>query len=397
MRILLFHRAVFPQESYLTYLISSLCEDLEERHNTRTTVIMSRLSSPLPTFRGVRVVTTLATRFRGGSLLGRLVNSLSYFLNAMLLGWRGARPQVVVSIADAPSAALPAWIWCRLRRAKLVILSQEVFPQTGVLLGRFRNKLAFELLDWIGWFVLHTADAIVVPGEAVRDRLLALKKTDASKIHVIPNGVDTSAITPGHSENEFRKTHELSGKFVVMHSGYVGFAQNLETMVDAAALLKEISQIKIVIIGEGDGRESLQQRAAGLQLENVLFLPFQLRSALAESLAAADVFVISMKENMKGYIVPSRLYDVLAAGRPFVAAVEADSETAALTTRYECGLLARPGDAADLAEKLLECYYNREWVAWRGNNARTAAVEYDRKHQADKYADLFARMLPEVK
>lgn len=368
MQILLFYRTVFPQERFVSNLISCLCEDLEAHHGARVTTVCGDLR------------------------LGRFLNSVLYFLYAMLSGWRGKRPQLVVSIADAPSAALPAWFWARLRRARFLLLSQEVFPQTAVLLGRFRNKIAFEILDWIGWFLLYAADVIVVPAEAIRRSLVTVKRADAAKIHVIHNGVDTSAIAPAPSDNDFRRKNELSNQFVVMHSGYVGIAQNLPTLLQAASLLRDIPQIRIVIVGDGNGRADLEKQAASLKLNNVLFLPFQLRASFPESLAAADVFVISMKEGMSGYIVPSRLYDVLAAGRTYVAALDPDSDAVQITNKYECGLLARPGDAQDLADKLLEFYYNREWLTWRANNARTAAVEYDRKHQAEKYAALFERL-----
>ena len=95
-------------------------------------------------------------------------------------------------------------------------------------------------------------------------------------------------------------------------------------------------------------------------LQNVRFLPYQPKERLVESFATADVFIVSLKQGLAGYIVPSKLYGILAAGRPYVAAVEETCEVAAITQQYDCGLLAKPGDAAGLAQQILTLYRDRK-------------------------------------
>jgi glycosyltransferase involved in cell wall biosynthesis len=124
----------------------------------------------------------------------------------------------------------------------------------------------------------------------------------------------------------------------------------------------------------------------------VRFLPYQPVEKLPESFAAADVFVVSLKAGMAGYIVPSKLYGILAAGRPYVAAVEQASEVTGITTKYDCGLLASPGDPEDLAEKILVLYRDRERTQQLGANAREAALEFDRQRQIGKYYELFCKL-----
>ena len=134
-----------------------------------------------------------------------------------------------------------------------------------------------------------------------------------------------------------------------MHSGNVGLSQNLDTLVDAAARLSRYPDLAVVVVGDGAKRPALEARARAQNLTNVRFLPYQPKSRLHESFATADVFVVSLKAGLAGYIVPSKLYGILAAGRPYVAAVEEDSEVATITRKYGCGLLAEPGDPDDLA------------------------------------------------
>ncbi len=128
-------------------------------------------------------------------------------------------------------------------------------------------------------------------------------------------------------------------------------------------------------------------------LENVAFLPFQPKEKLAESFSAADVFIVSLKKGLAGYVVPSKLYGILAAGRPYVAAVEEDSEVAAITKKYECGLLAEPGNPMDMAEKILTFYHHRDLRKRFGANARRAALEFDRPIHVRAYFDLFCKLM----
>jgi colanic acid biosynthesis glycosyl transferase WcaI len=122
---------------------------------------------------------------------------------------------------------------------------------------------------------------------------------------------------------------------------------------------------------------------------NVRFLPFAPKAQLHESFAAADAFVISLKAGLAGFIVPSKLYGILAAGRPYVAAVEETSEVADITHRFGCGLVVPPGKPGALADQILNLYHNRPLATRMGANARRAALEFDRPRQVEAYYDLF--------
>ena len=177
-----------------------------------------------------------------------------------------------------------------------------------------------------------------------------------------------------------------------MHSGNIGLSQSLETLVHAAARLREYPDLQVVFVGEGIKKAGLIDLAHTLGLDNVRFLPYQPVEKLKESFAAADVFVVSLKVGMAGYIVPSKLYGILAAGRPYVAAVEDASEVTGITRKHDCGLLASPGDPGDLAEKILVLYRDRARVRQLGANARAAALEFDRPRQIQKYHELFCKL-----
>jgi colanic acid biosynthesis glycosyl transferase WcaI len=175
----------------------------------------------------------------------------------------------------------------------------------------------------------------------------------------------------------------------VMHSGNIGLSQSLETVVDAAALLTDLADLEVVFVGEGVKKTELQEKARALQLSNVRFLPFTPKERLGESFASADVFIVSLQRGLAGYIVPSKLYGILAAGRPYVAAVEETCEVASITERHQCGLVAAPGDAQSLAARIREFYRDRALTMRFGANARTVGLSFDRRRQVSKYMELF--------
>ena len=151
---------------------------------------------------------------------------------------------------------------------------------------------------------------------------------------------------------------------------------------------RDIPDLAVVFLGDGVKKADLQARVASLGLTNVMFLPFVDKNHLADPFATADLFIVSLQRGLAGYIVPSKLYGFLAAGKPYIAAVEADCEVMALTHHHQCGVAAEPGHVADLAAKIRDCYHNREELTRMGVNARAASLAFDRRRQVEKYYTL---------
>src|SRR5262249_7741249 len=156
--------------------------------------------------------------------------------------------------------------------------------------------------------------------------------------------------------------------------------------------LRAKERLTILIVGDGAKREGLEREVLRRRLSNVRFLPYQPKARLHESFAAADAFLVSLKSGIEGYIVPSKLYGILAAGRPYVAAVDPASEPAAIVRAHHCGVLAAPGDPDDLAMKIAALYDDPAGTRLMGANARAAAWQFDRKAAVAAYYDLFARL-----
>jgi colanic acid biosynthesis glycosyl transferase WcaI len=240
---------------------------------------------------------------------------------------------------------------------------------------------------------LRHADYIVAIGETMRRRLIE-KGARPEHVRVIPNWTDVSAVTPGDKSNEWSRAQGLDSAFVVMHSGNVGHAQDLDTLIRSATLLRDLRDLRVVVIGTGARHAELVELATQLETDGVRFLEFQPRDLLPQTLAAADVHVVGLARGLAGYVVPSRLYGVLAAGRPVIAAAEAESETAQIVSEVGCGIVVPPGDPLRLAETIRACCDGEHDLAEMGRRARKyAELHADRSVAVARYRELLREVV----
>jgi glycosyltransferase involved in cell wall biosynthesis len=318
---------------------------------------------------------------------------LSYAASAALASLDIGRPDVVVALTDPPIIGRVALWAARRTGARFVFLCEDIFPEVASLLEDFHSTAVNRMLDRINRQLLREADAIVALGDRMRRRLAEEKGAPPDRIQVIHNWADCETIRPGSKDNPFARQHGLADKFVLMHSGNVGLSQNLDVVIDAADRLRSKERLVIAIVGDGARRERLERAAADRGLTNVRFLPYQPKGDLHDSFATADAFLISLKAGLEGYIVPSKLYGILAAGRPYVAAVDPSCEVAQLAAAHDCGVLAPPGDADALADAISRLYDDPAAARAMGDRARTLSYQFDRRAAVAAYHELFRRVV----
>jgi glycosyltransferase involved in cell wall biosynthesis len=398
MRLCFFNRSYWPDLGATGQLLTELAEDLVADHGCEVTVVSGyplRSDNGLPrreVRNGVEIVRAAGTTFDPQRFSGRASNYLTYFLSASLAGLGVRRPDVVVALTDPPIIGLAGLLTARRSGARFVFLCQDVFPEVATLLEDFHSQAVNSALDRMNRFLLRRADAIIAIGDTMKRRLVDGKGADPQKITVIHNWADCAAVVPGPRDNSFASAHGLRHAFVVMHAGNIGLSQHLDILLEAAERLRAYDDIRFVIVGDGSRRVALEQLARDRALSSVVFLPYQPREEMPRSYASADMFVVSLKPGLAGYIVPSKLYGILAAGRPYVAAVEDACEVAEITREYECGFVVPPGDAAGLASRILDVYRDRSLATRLGERARVAGLAYDRHRQVAAYASLFHRV-----
>jgi glycosyltransferase involved in cell wall biosynthesis len=201
-------------------------------------------------------------------------------------------------------------------------------------------------------------------------------------------------LTPRPHGNAWAREHDLDGKFVVMHSGNIGHAQDLDALVRATTFLRDLDDLRVVLIGGGARRDELKALAKLLEVDDVRFLGYQPRDVLPESLSAAHVHVVGLARGLSGYVVPSRFYGVLAVGRPVIAAADADSETAKIVEEVGSGVVVPPGRPELLAAAIRRAYDGELDLAAMGERGRAyVAAEADRSVAVERYRVLLREVL----
>jgi len=385
-RLLVLNQYYWPGIEATANLLTELCEALAEEYDV--TVVTGATRDRLPTresVNGVTIVRVSSTTYDRTRLSRRAANYFTYLLGAARSGLATRRPDVVVCMTDPPFIAAAAQVVAHRFRAPLVVISQDVFPEIAVKLGRLRNPIVVGFLRALIASSLRHADRVVVIGETM-SRRIEEKGVDPARIRVIPNWGDADRITPQPHENAWALEHGLVGHFVVMHSGNVGHAQDLDTLIRAATLLRDLDDLRIVIVGTGARHAELSLLAENLEAESVTFLPYQPRELLPESLASADVHFVGLARGLAGFVVPSRIWGVLAAGRPVIAAADEESETATLVRETGCGIALPPGDPLALAEAIRACHDGVHDLEAMGRRARAyAEAKADRSVAVARY------------
>jgi colanic acid biosynthesis glycosyl transferase WcaI len=270
---------------------------------------------------------------------------------------------------------LPFAVHSVLRGTPAVFSVHDVYPDVGIALGIFRNQAVISTVAALERFCLKRSSSVRILSESFAPPLKALGVPE-SKLVLIYDYVDTELIQPMSRRNSFAAEHGLEDRFVVLYAGNIGLSQGLENVLLAARRLSSYPDILFVFVGDGTGRAALVAEANKRRLENVKFLPFQARSRLPEVLASADVGLVILKEGIGVQSLPSKIYSILAGGRPLLASVDEQSATADLVKRSEAGLCVRPGDAGRLAEAILILRNAPELREKFGQNGRRYALQH---------------------
>jgi colanic acid biosynthesis glycosyl transferase WcaI len=253
------------------------------------------------------------------------------------------RPDAVMVMSPPLPLGVAGWLAASSRRAPFVFNIQDVFPDVAVELGAITNPRVIAAASWLERFLYRRADAVTVLSEDLRDNVAAkLRGRRPERVEVIPNFVDTVRIRPADRENGYRDEYGLGGRTVVMYAGNVGLSQSLDLVVDAARRHRDREDLVFVINGGGSALDGLRQAADGLP--NLRFVPMQPRERLPEVLAAADLHLVPLRTGLARSSVPSKLYSILAAGRPVLASVDAGTEVATTIERAGAGVSVPPED-----------------------------------------------------
>lgn len=358
-RFLFINQYYWPDEAATSQLLADLGEDLSAAGHAVTVLCgraryasVERLHAGRQSFGGVLIERVAGTDFGRHTLPGRLADAWSFTFAARRTLRRLPRPSAVIALTSPPLVGLVARDACRAWKTPLVLWAQDIYPDLAERLGAINNRLLLSLLRTRAAALEADCARIVVPGEDMR-ATLERRGTPAKRLRVIPNWADLSRIDGGPlGANPVRRARGWGNDRVLMYAGNLGAAHDLATMQNLVAQLAlRVPSLHLVIVGNSPRHRLFERNARRDGLARVTRLPFQERARLGDMLGAADAHLIAQKPEADGFLVPSKLYGAVAAGRPVIFVGNATAEVGGLVRRDQLGAVVRPGAAAEGVEE----------------------------------------------
>ncbi len=329
-------------------------------------------------------------------LLPRFFSYLSFTLLSAFAGQLMPRPDVIVTPSPSPplTNGASAFLLGRLRGVPFISNIQDIYPDVAIRMGVMKNPVVIAAYKKLEKFVYAHSAAITVISEGFRQNLMA-KGVPSDKIEVIPNFIDAAFVAPHPRCNEFSRAQNWDDKFVALFAGNVGMSQGLDTVLEAAALLRHVPNLLFAIVGNGASKPALVEQVKALGLTNVEFLPYQSYDQVPLLYSAADVGLIPLRRGFTNDSVPSKLFTIMGVARPMIAGVDAHSETAQVIAESGCGLRVEPEDARALADSVQVLYKDRNRCAEMGRRGRLhVEAHYTRVSVARQYEAIFEKLMP---
>lgn len=396
MRVLAINQFYPPDHAATSQLLGELCEDLV-RAGDEVTVVASQ-GTYLGTDRlpareeraGVHVVRPWATSLGKATKLHRMADYLSFWATGILAVALAARPDVILTLTTPPMIAAGAVSVGALRGVPVVSWVQDVYPEVAAAFGVLpESARAYRALHALAAATHRGTTRVVALSDGMAERL-ARQGAAPERLRVVQNWADGSLIRPiPRADNPFRAEHGLQDRFVLMYSGNLGEGHDVATFVEAARLLRqERPEVLLLFVGEGSRKVEAERLARGL--DNVRFLPYQPKERLAESLSGADVHLISLRADLDGLLVPSKLYGALASGRPLCYVGPAGCEVARVIRRARLGWEGRTGDARGLADAVIGLADPERWASAGGAARALFDAEFNRPHAVRRWREVLS-------
>jgi glycosyltransferase involved in cell wall biosynthesis len=307
---------------------------------------------------GIEVKRTRILTLPRSSMIGR---GLEHFFVGLWLGALAAvAPRGDVAMVLSPPLPLPWMIALvgKVRRMPVVVNIQDLFPREAVEMGMLTNPLLIRLFETMERQVYALAARVTVHSPGNKDHVVR-QGGKRERVEVVGNWVDLDRIRPGARDNAFSRQYGLGNRFVVSYAGTMGWAQDMGTIVKSAALLRDRKEIVFLFVGDGVEKGKAQAMSLELGLENMLWLPTQPWTVYPEILSASDACLINLCPELRTPVVPSKLLSIMAAGRPVIASLPAESDARRMIADGRCGIAVDAGDGQALADAIAKLASDR--------------------------------------
>lgn len=389
----LIHCQVFwPDNTATAQMITAVAEDAAAAGRQVTVITSAKgynLAETYPAFErhaGVDIHRVSGIRLDRHTILGRLANYLSFIACS---GWKLLRmpgPDCLVVTSSPPFSIFLAWLLRRCKGTPFVFIAHDLYPEVAVASGILQaESLTTRLAGWFfgGW--MSRATAIIVLGDFMKRRVLAAHP-----------GIQPERVLPIDNWHDGRLLFPLprpatgNAPVCFQYSGNLGEGHEFETLLAGMNQLKGRADLRFQFVGRGKRRPPLEAGVQRLGIGNCAFHDYVPEAELNRSLNQADVCLVTLARGFEGLIVPSKIYGIMAAGKPVLYIGASEGEIPTLVRRHQLGWVVEQGDVAGLVRALEEAADRAELRAVFGHNARQAFAEgYDRPLATQKYLAVF--------
>lgn len=373
--LLIYAHYYYPDVASTGQILTELAEGLKDSFHTTVICTVPSYTGKIDQYyrkhkyyfeniNGVDVLRIRVPEFRKNFALSRVLNIISYFFSAIFATFRVERQDYVFAISQPPVlggllGVIGKWI----KRAKFVYNIQDFNPEQVMAVNFTNNRLILKTMMLLDKFSCKQADRVIVVGRDMVETLKGRFQREKGKRQALPNyayinnWINEREIVPLKAEHpkakEFREAYGLQNKFVIMYSGNIGLYYDLLNILSLIGRFQGKKDVVFAFVGGGSVLEALREQAERERIENVVFIPYQEKRNLVYSLNAADVHFVVNAKGIKGVSVPSKLYGVMAAGKPVLGILEKGSEARLIVEEARCGISVEPGDYERI-EKLID-------------------------------------------
>jgi len=317
-----------------------------------------------------------------------LVSALAFTLAGACL----ARFDIAMVHSPPLPLALATLLVARSRGKPAVMNVHDIFPQCAVDLGVLTNPMLIKAFRGLESFLYRRFDLCLANSEDNR-RYVISRGAPPEKAAALYHWVNTEEIKPGPEDNYIRRRLRLEKRFIISFAGVMGYSQDLDTVLEAAGLLRDYPEIAFLLVGDGVEKGRLERSVEERGLSNVHFLPMVPKEEYPQVLAASDVGLVTLRSSVQTPVVPSKIMSVMAAGRPVLGSLP-PGEAARLIESSGGGVSVSAGNPPELTRAILRLYQDRNLLKTMGENGRSyAELHYSLEVAAARIEELFGNIL----
>lgn len=343
---------------------------------------------------GIRAIKIWTYITANEGFLKRTWNYVFYMLMAILVAPFLPKADVVISTSPQFFNGLAGYFVARMKRAKWILEIRDLWPESILAVGAIKNQKVIRVLEWLERFAYRKADYVIPVTKAFRKHILAHGGRE-DRIEVIRNGVDLKLFEPQARDDEFAKELGLEDKFIASYVGTHGMAHGLQTIIEAAELLKDEPDIAFMMIGAGADKARLCEMVKERQLSNVHMFDQMAKDKMPQVWSVSDASLVLLRKlDLFLTVIPSKIFESMAMETPIIMGVQGESQEIIETA--ESGITIEPENAQQLADAVRALYSDAKLRRKLGQSGRQyVADNFDRTDLARQYLDIIKELAAE--